>query len=116
MINTTTAIGNNAIGQSSMINHTTGNGNAANGQNTLFSMRTGAQNTVMGSQAMRSNVIGSGNTAIGSEALSDSTSVVASFGAITPGSGYTDGTYSGVELEVNYTRPYTSFTTYSIKT
>jgi hypothetical protein len=52
----------------------------------------------MGSQTLRSNIVGTGNTAIGREALRDSSSIVASFGTITAGSGYTDGTYSGVNL------------------
>jgi hypothetical protein len=38
------------------------------------------------------------NAALSSQALRESTSIVASFGAITAGSGYTDGTYTGVQL------------------
>jgi len=97
----TTAIGNNAIGGNSMQNHITGNGNVANGQSTMLSSRTAIQNTAMGSQAMRSIVLGTGQTAIGREALRDTTSIIATFGSITPGTGYTDGTYTGVELQPN---------------
>ena len=96
--NTTTAIGNNAIGAGSMYNHITGNGNAVNGQSTLNSSRTSSQNTAMGSQTLRSVVIGAGQTAIGREALRDTSSIIATLGAITPGSGYTDGVYTGVYL------------------
>jgi hypothetical protein len=55
----------------------------------------------MGSVALRSNVIGSNNTAVGREALRDSSSIIATLGAITPGSGYTDGTYTAVTLNPN---------------
>jgi hypothetical protein len=94
----TTGTGNNAIGVTSLQNNLTGNGNAANGQATLYSNRTGIQNTAMGSQTMRSNVVGNQNTGIGREALRDTSSTIATLGAITPGSGYTDGTYTGVTL------------------
>jgi hypothetical protein len=53
----------------------------------------------MGSQTMRSNVVGNANTGIGREALRDTSSIIATLGTITAGSGYTDGTYSGVTLE-----------------
>ena len=101
MPNSTTGVGNNAIGATSLQNNLTGNGNAANGQATLYSNRTGIQNTAMGSQAMRSNVAGNANTGIGREALRDTSSIIATLGAITPGSGYTDGTYTIVALEPN---------------
>ena len=86
-----------------MQNHITGNGNVANGQATMFSSRTAIQNTAMGSQSLRSIVIGTGQTAIGREALRDTTSIVASLGAITAGSGYTDGVYPAVALLPNNT-------------
>ena len=99
--NATTPTGNNAVGVSSMYNHVTGNGNVANGQTTMYSSKTGSQNTAMGSQTMRSTVLGAQQTAIGREALRDSTSIIATLGAITPGSGYTNGVYTGVTLNPN---------------
>jgi hypothetical protein len=64
----------------------------------MFSNRTGGFNTAVGSASLRSNVIGSNNTAIAREALRDTTSIIATLGTITAGSGYTDGTYTGVTL------------------
>ena len=52
----------------------------------------------MGSQTMRSNVVGNANTGIGREALRDTSSTIDTLGATTSGSGYTDGTYTGVTL------------------
>ena len=91
--NTLLAIGNNALRR-----NTTGFANLAVGSGTLSSNITGILNTAVGSQALFSNTIGEANTGIGRGALTLSGSTVATFGTITPGSGYTDGTYSGVSL------------------
>ena len=112
---------NNGIGTAAMYSGTNHNFNNAMGTNALYSNQTGLNNVAIGNFAAASLFNTTGNvalggstlismtagtqtTAIGSQALRESTGVVASFGTITPGSGYTDGTYSAVELEINYTR------------
>jgi len=75
------------------------------------SFHTGVGTTAIGGSALLSTVSGTQNAALSSQALRESTSIVASFGAITAGSGYTDGFYPAVALEVDYTRVYeTPFT------
>ena len=123
--NQNNAIGISAIegltGSTSGLNNAMGTNALASAQNVLNSVAvgnfaaasfvTGVGTTAIGGSAMLSNVAGTQNSALSSQTLRESTSIVASFGAITPGSGYTDGTYSAVALEVNYSRPYvTPFT------
>jgi hypothetical protein len=122
-LNTTTGSQNNSIGYGAIkgIAGATGQFNNAMGTNTLASLQTGNNNVAMGNFAAACATTGSGTTAIGgsslihtvagsqnsalsSQALRESTSIIATFGTITAGSGYTDGTYTGVALDVNYTR------------
>ena len=121
----TTGSQNNGIGVNAQFNATTGGLNNAMGTNALYSNQTGVNNvaignfaavnahnvigtTAIGGSALIGTTAGVQNSALSSQSLRESTSIIATFGAITAGSGYTDGTYSGVELEVNYFRPATS--------
>ena len=117
-----------AIGNSALLANTTGNLNVAVGNSALQALTgTTLNNTVIGNASALSsfnppnngvtavggtsliaNVSGA-NVAIGAQSLRETTDIAASFGAITGGSGYTDGTYSAVELvPTSYTRPYVS--------
>jgi hypothetical protein len=96
-------MGTNAMASAQAVVNSVAIGNFA-----AASMTTGVGTTAIGGSSLILTVAGTQNSALSSQALRESTSVVASFGAITPGSGYTDGTYSGVLLEVNYTRPTSS--------
>jgi hypothetical protein len=98
MTNNTTGGGNTAVGAFlNLSNNTTGAGNIAFGNACLNANRTGSQNTAIGGLALLQNVEGT-NTGIGRAALQNTTSSVATLGTIVPGSGYTDGTYTGVIL------------------
>jgi len=92
---------NQAVGTLTLLNLTTGTFNTGMGGNPLVNNRDGAQNVAFGTSNLFSNVSGSFQTAIGRDSLRLNTSSVATFGAITGGSGYTDGTYNGVTLAFN---------------
>ena len=104
----TTGNQNVGIGVNALANQTTAAANNVVGSNAGLSITTGGTNAGLGSSAIVSTVAGEGQVSIGGQSLRESTSAVATFGAITAGSGYTDGTYSAVELDVDYTRPYES--------
>jgi len=93
--NTNVAIGTNALTRT-----TTSTGNLAVGGNALQNTKTGSNNTAVGPSALLANTEGSGHTAIGRDALRLNSSAIATLGAITGGSGYTDGTYTGVTLQL----------------
>ena len=87
---------NIAIGNSAL-NSNTGSGNVAIGTSAGGSNTTGAI-TAIGYEALTANTTGQGNTAIGSYALYSNGNTVTGLGAITGGSGYTNGTYTNVSL------------------
>lgn len=58
----------------------------------------GPSNTSMGTNSLLNNTTATGITALGSGALRQNTTAVAALGTITGGSGYTNGTYNGVQL------------------
>jgi len=96
--NNTTGGSNIGIGYQALNSNTTGSNNNATGQRTLFYNTTGGQNTGYGHNALFNNTTGSNNTAVGFDSLRNNTTNVATLGAITGGSGYTDGTYSAVAM------------------
>jgi len=89
---------NNALGSNTLGRNTTGNQNTGAGLNSLFFNVTGSSNTGFGLSTLVSNTTANGQTAIGAGALSSATTNVATLGAITAGSGYTDGTYTAVTM------------------
>jgi hypothetical protein len=89
---------NTAVGSGSLNLNTTGNQNTGVGFNTLSFNRTGIFNTAVGTSAMTCNTVASSQTAVGYQALINATTAVATFGAITGGSGYTNGTYTAVAM------------------
>jgi hypothetical protein len=98
--NANIAFGGNALGQNSV-----GSFNQAFGNSALGNSRTASLSTAVGSSTMVAVTEGGQNTALGSTALRNSTGRVASFGTITGGSGYPDGTYNNVTLNPNHTLP-----------
>jgi hypothetical protein len=89
---------NNALGSNTLGRNTTGNQNTGAGLNSLFFNVTGSSNTGFGLSTLVSNTTANGQTAIGAGALSSATTNVATLGAITAGSGYTNGTYTAVTM------------------
>lgn len=89
---------NNAIGVNSIYSNLTGNYNNALGNKALHDNIDGEYNNAVGYNALFCNTTGDKNQAVGSDALFRSTSAVATLGTITGGSGYTNGTYSSVQL------------------
>src|SRR5947207_10004946 len=61
--------GNTAIGWEALYDTTIGNFNTANGYAALFSNTTGSDNTAIGASALYKNTTGTDNTATGSGAL-----------------------------------------------
>jgi hypothetical protein len=94
-----TASNNIAIGTASLVQNITGSSNTGIGVTALGSNTTGSGNYAIGYAALGLNTIGNYNTTVGNQALYSTTTVVASLGPITPGSGYTDGTYTDIELD-----------------
>ena len=113
LYNNTTGAQNTANGYNSLYNNTTGNYNTANGYDSLYSNTTGSYNTANGMYSLYNNTTGNYNTANGYDSLYNNTTNIATLGAITGGSGYTPGTYTGVQMTLSSG---SSATTYPIAT
>ena len=111
--NLTTGVQNTANGYHSLSNNTTGNYNTANGYASLYANTTGSYNTANGYASLYYNTTGVDNTANGMYSLYSNTTNIATLGAITGGSGYTPGTYTGVQMTLSSG---SSATTYPIAT
>jgi hypothetical protein len=114
LLSNTTAYHNIAVGHESLISNTTGENNTAIGYRSLFSNKIGSSNIAIGHESLlsnlsnqlvaigvntlRDNTIGSYNIAIGHESLMYNTTAPNTISIINPGSGYTPGTQSGVQL------------------
>ena len=94
----TTGGNNTASGTSALQSNTTGTSNSAEGVSALFANTTGNSNSAIGAGALLSNTTGANNVAVGFNALTVNTTGVATFGAITAGTLYTNGTYNGVAM------------------
>jgi hypothetical protein len=97
----TTGAYNTAIGYASLYSNTTGTYNTANSHASLYFNTTGAYNTANGNASLYSNTTGAYNTADGDYSLYSNTTNVATLGAITGGSLYTPGTYTGVVMTLS---------------
>ena len=94
----TTGAENTATGVRALISNTTGSYNVASSVYSLRYNTSGSYNVALGNRALYSNTDCSSLIAIGANALYNTTSILSSLGTITPGTGYTNGTYSGVAL------------------
>lgn len=102
------AIGNSALASNTGIYNigiglgalatTTANNNVGIGLSALAINTSGTQNVGVGRDALIVNVLGNGNTCLGFRTLLTATTAVATLGAITGGTGYTNGSYTGVAL------------------
>ncbi len=93
----TTSSNNTAIGAQALY-YSTGQSNTAVGSKALIGNTTGQYNTGIGVNALYCNTTTHGNTAIGNNALYSNGNTVTGLGAITGGSGYTNGTYTNVTM------------------
>ena len=89
---------NTALGVNALNKNTTGISNCSVGYGSLANNISGANNVVMGVNNLYYNTLGVQHTALGHNALQSCTTAVATLGAITGGSGYTNGSYTGVAL------------------
>jgi hypothetical protein len=113
--NITSGSGNIALGNNALTSLTTGNANQAQGASALQYLTTGTantavgnvsglmqttagQNSLFGAGTLANNLTGSANTVIGQQAAITVSDNVNTLGTIVPGSGYTDGTYTSVQL------------------
>jgi hypothetical protein len=94
----TTGDSNVGIGWQALPNNTTGYQNTGIGRNSLFNNKTGVCNTAVSDAAIYYNTSGNCHTGLGFEAGHRSTTGVSVLGTFS-GSGYTTGTYSGVQLK-----------------
>jgi hypothetical protein len=93
-----TGEGNVSVGFASMFRITSGFYDTAVGELAMINNKTGSENTALGAISLFGNTEGSFHTALGRDALRLSTSSLLTVGTITGGSGYVDGTYTGVTL------------------
>ena len=93
----TTSSNNTAVGAQALY-YSTGQGNTAVGSRALISNTTGQYNTGIGVNTLFGSTTTQGNTAIGNNALYSNGNTVTGLGAITGGSGYTNGTYTNVTM------------------
>jgi hypothetical protein len=100
--NIITGTGNVAIGSNALQFLNGVNGNTAIGNNAMGVLFNGAFNTNLGGASLIQIIAGSQNTGLGQATLQNLTDTIASIGAITPGSGYTDGSYGGVNLTTDH--------------
>jgi hypothetical protein len=89
---------NQSFGGFSLSKNTTGSNNTSIGYFALYQNLTGGANVGIGLSALQNNTTGGNQTAIGYQTLNSATTAVATFGSITAGSGYTDGTYTAVSM------------------
>ncbi len=92
---------NTALGLGNLQRNTTGSQNTSGGLNSLTYNTTGANNSAYGSSALATNTNGTASTAIGVQALQTATTIAASLGTVTGGTGYTNGTYTGVVMTLS---------------
>jgi len=122
---------NTAIGVAAMSANNNGSSNAGLGSNALRFNYSGGSNTATGFQALYYNYSASNNvatgynalyynttasnlTAVGYQALQANTTNVATLGAITGGTGYTNGTYTGVVMTLSSGSAATTYPTATI--
>ena len=101
LFSNTTASGNSAFGTNSQVFTTTGGNNTSNGYLSLYVNTIGANNLASGFGALYQNTTASNLTAVGASALQNNTTNVATLGTITGGTGYTNGTYTGVVMTLS---------------
>jgi hypothetical protein len=97
-LSTSTGGQNTAVGYFALANNTTGTLLAGFGNNALNANTTGSQSVGMGANSLFNNTTASNNVGVGYNALNANTTGVATFGSITGGSGYTNGTYTAVAM------------------
>ena len=110
----TTGYSNSAQGVNALYYNTTGFNNTAQGVNALYYNTTGYRNSAQGFQALFYNTTGSYNSAQGGYALYSNTTNIATLGAITGGSSYTNGTYTNVVMTLSSGSTATTYPTANI--
>ena len=90
-----------AYGTSSQQFVTSASNNSSLGSYSLYNTTTGSNLSAVGYQALQQNTIASNLSAFGFGALQNNTTNVATLGAITGGSSYTNGTYTGVVMTLS---------------
>ena len=89
---------NTVFGYVALPFNSTGNFNVAIGYQSMFYNKIGSSNVGLGYRTLFLNTTAGSQLAMGQSALSNVTTNVATFGAITAGSGYTNGTYTAVAM------------------
>jgi hypothetical protein len=89
---------NTVVGGAALNQATSATSCVAIGAYAMSQATTAASNVAVGTSALSNNTTGSTMVAVGHQALRSATAEVATFGAITGGAGYVDGTYLNVQL------------------
>ena len=92
---------NTGVGTNSLYINSNGSGSTAIGVQSLFYNSTGSNHVSIGYNSLFNNTTASNLVAIGTQALTNNTTNVATLGSITGGTGYTDGTYTGVVMTLS---------------
>jgi len=109
-----TGANNSAFGDYALNANTTGNSNCAFGAQSLYNNYTAALNVAIGQQSLYNNTTSSNLTAVGYQSLYNNTTNVATLGTITGGTGYTNGTYTGVVMTLSSGSTATTYPTATI--
>ena len=99
--NTNIGGSNTAFGVSTLGQNTSGGNNSAFGVNASLYNYNANNNLGIGNSALYNNTTASNLVAVGVSALFSNTTNVATLGAITGGSSYTNGTYTGVVMTLS---------------
>lgn len=100
LFSNTTGRWNVGAGFQTLYWNVSGDQNTANGTFVLFQNVTADDNTGHGYNALQSVTDGDTNTAVGSNALYRSSTTAVSLGSLVGGSGYVDGTYLHVPMDI----------------
>ena len=105
---------NTGVGHNAFRLNTTGSSSVGIGYNALWYNTTASNHVAVGYQALYNNTIAGNLTAVGYSALQNNTTNVATLGTITGGSGYTNGTYTGVVMTLSSGSTATTYPTATI--
>jgi len=95
-----TGSSNSSFGTACLNQNSSGQNNTCFGSNSLY-WHLGNNTTAFGAQSLNNNTIASNLVAFGHQALLNNTTNVATLGTITGGTGYTNGTYTGVVMTLS---------------
>ena len=101
MVNNTTGNSITSVGNASLVYNTTGGSHTSIGKGAMQFNTVGSNSTSVGALSLQFNTTASNLTAVGYQSLYSNTTNVATLGTVTGGTGYTNGTYTGVVMTLS---------------